>query len=529
MKHYCLNCGHELIDNQLLCPKCNHCIITDIVKSQSNNDLTSKVSESIGSVLSAQQIEANTQWTKYRCGKYGLAGHGFAAEDANVLNDIIWGKEVELSGRDNSKNGADRVVDGQSIQTKYYNSAEASVNAGFNSETGIYKYEGQVLEVPKDQYEDALSIMRKRISDGKVEGVSNPDDASKIIKQGDVTYQQAKNIAKAGNIDSLVFDAKSQTVTAMSSFGISFVITAGLGLINCNKNKDDVDSVLQNAFLQGLKTGAISLSSGVLTMQFLRTSFGRNFAATLTRHFHGEVNALRTTNTGKVLIDKIATTIQNKPLHGAAARSVTTKFLRTNAIGNIVLLSVITLPDMYRCFIGKSISRPQFFKNLIVNSTSITGATLGAFLGSTLGPLGTIGGGLAGGLASGWASKMIADKISQDDSEKMQQLIEVALMQLCHDYLIQNEEEFNRCIEYIIKNKEISSDFLRAMYSIGVDDNNDELRVQIAYKKLDYWFSVVARQRNIIDGERQIIKITDDMVWDSINNLNDTNNTNNSL
>lgn len=521
MKHYCLNCGQELLDNQLLCPKCNHCIITDIVKSQSKDDITGDVCGSIGSVLSAQQIEANTQWTKYRCGKDGLAGHGFAAEDANALNEIIWGKDVEFAGRDNSKDGADRVVNGQGIQTKYYSSAKDSVNAGFNPETGIYKYEGQILEVPKDQYEEAVKIMRERISQGKVEGVNNPDDASKIIKRGDVTYQQAKNIAQAGNIESLIFDAKNQTISAASAFGISFVITAGLGLLNCKKNKEEIDFVIQNAFLQGLKTGAISFSSGVLTMQLLRTQFGRNFAATLTKQFHGGVNAIRTTNSGKVLIDRIATTIQNKPLHGAAARNVTTKFLRTNAIGNIVLLSVITMPDMYRCFIGNSISRPQFFKNLIVNSTSITGASLGAFLGSALGPWGTIGGGLAGGFAFGWASKAIADKISKDDSEKMQQLIEVALMQLCHDYLVQNEEEFNRCVDYITKDKAISSKFLRAMYSVGADDNNDELRVQIAYERLDYYFSVVARQRNMVGGKRKVVKITDEMVWDSINNLED--------
>lgn len=521
MKHYCLNCGYELHDNQLICPKCKHCIITDMVKSSSGEKLIDKAGMPLGSVLSAQQIEVNTQWSKYRCGKDGLAGHGFAAEDANAFNDIIWSENVEFSGRDNSKNGADRVVNGQGIQTKYYSNAEASVRAAFNSETGMYKYEGQVLEVPRDQYDEAVSIMRKRIAEGKVEGIIDPNDATKIVKQGSVTYQQAKNIAKAGNIDSLVFDAKTQAVSAVSAFGISFLITAGLGLIKCRKNEEDTDFVIQSAFLQGVKTGTISLASGVITMQFLRTQFGRNFAAILTKQIHSGIKGIRSADIGKTLIDRIATTIQGKPLYGAAAGNVTTKFLRTNTIGNAVMLTVITMPDMYRCFIGNSVSKPQFLKNLIVNTTSITGATVGAFFGSALGPWGTIGGGLAGGALLSLASKAIADKISEDDSEKMKRLLEVALMQLSHDYLIQDENEFSHCIELITKEKAISSKFMRALYSVGADDDNDELRVQIAYNKLEHYFSVVARQRNIVDGKRKHIKINDDMVLSSINKLND--------
>lgn len=521
MKHYCLNCGYELHDNQLICPKCKHCIITDMVKSNSGETIVDKVGRPLGSILSAQQIEVNTQWSKYRCGKDGLAGHGFVAEDANAFNDIIWSENVEFSGRDNSKNGADRVVNGQGIQTKYYSNAEASVKAAFNSETGMYKYEGQVLEVPRDQYDEAVSIMRKRIAEGKVEGIIDPNDATKIVKQGSVTYQQAKNIAKAGNIDSLVFDAKNQTVSAVSAFGISFLISAGLGLIRCRKDEEDIDFVIQSAFLQGVKTGTISLTSGVITMQLLRTQFGRNFAAMLTKQIHSGIKGIRSADIGKTLVDRIATTIQGRPLYGAAAGNVTTKFLRTNTIGNAVMLTVITMPDMYRCFISNSISKPQFFKNLIVNTTSITGATLGAFFGSALGPAGTIGGGVIGGITTGLASKAIADRISKDDSEKMKQLLEVALMQLSHDYLIQDEEEFGNCIDLITKAEEISPKFLRAMYSVGVENDNDELRVQTAYNKLDYYFSVVARKRNTVDGKRVPININDDMVLTSVNKLNE--------
>ena len=32
MKHYCLSCGTELKEEQLLCPKCGHCSLLDTLK-----------------------------------------------------------------------------------------------------------------------------------------------------------------------------------------------------------------------------------------------------------------------------------------------------------------------------------------------------------------------------------------------------------------------------------------------------------------------------------------------------------------
>ena len=167
---------------------------------------------------SAKSIE-QTQWRKYhtRC------GHGFAAEDANALHDRLCGRKVEMTGLTNEANGADRVVNGVSIQTKYCASAYESVNAAFD-QNGVYRYSGQRLEVPKDQYNQALGYMADKIRDGKVPGVTDPADASRLVKRGHVTYQEASNIGRAGNIDSIKFDAKTGAVTCSMAAGISFAI-----------------------------------------------------------------------------------------------------------------------------------------------------------------------------------------------------------------------------------------------------------------------------------------------------------------
>ena len=169
---------------------------------------TDSATAALPAPLTAQSLE-KTQISKY----YTKGGHGFVAEEANNVADTILGKKAEIVGTSNEFNGADRIVDEVRIQSKYFRTAPETVAAAFDSGSGNYRYPGQVLEVPKDQYETCVELMRDRIAKGKVPGFNNPQDAEKIVKQGTVTYWQARNIARAGNIDSLVFDTKRQAVT----------------------------------------------------------------------------------------------------------------------------------------------------------------------------------------------------------------------------------------------------------------------------------------------------------------------------
>lgn len=505
MKHFCIFCGKELKEEQLLCPKCGRCSLLE--------DVFEKSDKSFVSPLVAQQIEANTQWVKYKCGKDGLAGHGFAAEDANAMNEMMWGCDIDLSGRDNSKNGPDRISNGQGIQTKYCKTARESVQHGFDSETGMYAYDGQVLEVPLDQYDEAVAIMREKISSGKVKGTDNPDDAVKIIKKGSVTYQQAKNITQAGNIDSLIFDAKTQSITAVSAFGISFAINLGMMLIFKDKNKFDVKEAMQMAFLSGLQNGTITMASGILASQVLRTQFGRSLSAYVQLGTKKGINSIYKSQVGKKIVHDLTRTLFKKGVYGGAAKNAAVKFLRTNTITNIAVFVVTSVPDTYYMLQNK-ISKGQFVKNLVVSGSGIVGGTIGAALGAMLGSGGVIGGALAAGAALAWASKKVADTISKDDSENMYQLIKIALIRLSHDYMIQSDEEFQRCIDYIFSEKAIDTNLIRIMYSIGCDDDNDFLRVQVAYERLEYYFNAIVRQRKTVR-----LKNHQQMLLNAINDL----------
>ena len=101
------------------------------------------------------------------------------------------------------------------------------------------------IEVPSDKYDDAIRAMEEKIRRGQVEGVSNPEEAKNIIRKGHFTYEQARNIAKAGTIESLTYDAVNGTIVASTAFGVTAMITLATSVWN----GDDFDDALKLACL----------------------------------------------------------------------------------------------------------------------------------------------------------------------------------------------------------------------------------------------------------------------------------------
>lgn len=94
-------------------------------------------------------------------------GHGEMAEEALTMLDKLQGRDAEVVGRTNEKNGADRIVDGVKIQTKFYSSGKGCINACFDKSTGEFRYkndngEPMLIEVPKDKYAEAIAEFRKK-------------------------------------------------------------------------------------------------------------------------------------------------------------------------------------------------------------------------------------------------------------------------------------------------------------------------------------------------------------------------------
>ena len=205
---------------------------------------------------------------------------GYGGEFANIVDETIHsvgtGNTVIHTGENNAPNGPDYIIKPEvgeaiQIQTKYYPSASQTIGACFD-ENGMFRYNIETgkpmqIEVPKEQYDKAITLMKDRIISGKVEGITDPAKAEEIIRQGSVTYKQAANIAKAGNIDSLLYDAKTGIVTATVAMGVSSVIQ----FATCIWNHKDVETALKASVITGVKTLGNTLIIGVLSKQIGRT------------------------------------------------------------------------------------------------------------------------------------------------------------------------------------------------------------------------------------------------------------------
>lgn len=359
------------------------------------------------STHSATKIE-DTQWVKYR----HKTGHGFAAEDVNAQIDRWHGKKVECVGKNNSPNGADRIVNGQAIQTKYCQSARSTINGAFDSRTGMFRYDGMKLEVPKDQYEECVRMMREAISQGKVTGVTDPDMATEIVIKGHVTYAQSQKITKAGNLESLKFDIRTQ---AMSCFGAG-VITGAMGFYNAKR----IGLTNREAAKESGKAAAVSsataLGGGVLAQQTLRTAAGRNAAQAATKAVKPVVESAMKTQVGCKVLTKTATVIADKEVTGQAAVNVLTKAARTNVITSAAMFVATSVPDTVKLCRGK-LSGADYAENMVSNAAGIgggwAGASAGAALGTAIFPgLGTLIGGIIGGIGGGIGASSASRRVT---------------------------------------------------------------------------------------------------------------------
>lgn len=430
-------------------------------------------------------------------GKYhARGGHGFSGEDANTFSDKVRLRNVESTGNSNEPHGPDRIVDGVKIQTKYHQTAKGTVDAAFHIDSGLYRYEGQVLEVPLDQYEECVRIMEQKIRNGKVPGISDPIEAKDLVRKGTVTYQQARNIALAGNIESLKFDAKTQAVTSSYMFAISFAVGYARAKWDGKTNKEAAVFALKTA----VAAGSATFITGVVTAQVLRTR-GAAIGAVAMR---SGIKSVYKTSLGKSAIEKIAQASLGKAVYGVAALNHVAKLLRSNVITSTVTTAVTITPDFYRAALARNISWTQFTKNLIVNASGVAsgvgGWIVGAAIGTTVGgPVGGVVGGIAGAVVGGTAvsagAKFVADQIVEDDAKKMMAIVQNVSEQLVFDYMF-SETEVKVFADRL--KKIINVSWLRNMYGAGNGDDRTTLWAAFAKQELEPISEEIIKQRKRI-------------------------------
>ena len=404
---------------------------------------------------------------------YYPGGKGFAAEYGNNYIDRIKGNNAIVVGDNNLPNGPDRKILGRDgstilIQTKYYNTPAGTINACFDEVSGLFRYvdaEGRPMqiEVPKDQYDAAVELFREKIRNGKVPGVTDPNEADKIVRKGNLTFRQAENLAKAGTIESLKFDAANGAIVAIETFGISTVLNYAMYRLNGEGRMQAAKSAARD----GIYTGGKMFCVYVIASQFMKTKAG----ATL---FKPTLEAL-TQKLGPKFSNALVNAFGESALKAGektAAESVgkqAAKILQAHVITDIVIVIVFTVPDAIDVFRGR-ISKTQFVKNFVTGAVTVVLGSMGGLGGGAAGaavggPIGATIGAIVGGILVGTGGNVltnwVADKICRDDAEKMYDIVQDEFSDLCDEYLV-TEEEAQKIAEGF--GKKLDEDMFKDMY-----------------------------------------------------------------
>lgn len=412
----------------------------------------------------------------------GRQGHGYAAEYANHTIEKLLGKNpvnaaADLVNGHQKKDGADRIVGGQPIQTKYCENAYKTIEAAFK---GNYVENGTMMqiEVPRDQYHKALEIMQKKIDNGEVPGAKPGDSAKKYVRRGYVTYAQAHNIAKSGTIESLTIDTLDGAIMSVNGASASALIVFASAIWNGNSCKD--------AAQQSIKAFGVIMGKGVLSWvivsQFTRTQGTFAFVGKALNNAADKIASSKLANTK--LGDKMG------------LKNTTSKTL----LSNTVTAAMVFGPDICHALSGK-ISPAQLFKNAVVSTVSlgagmVAGAKAGAAIGSFVPVLGNIAGAIVGGLvgaAAGSLAKDVMDSFIEDDAKEMFRILKEEFIDLAMLAEL-TKEEFSDLCELTLLNEDLPK-ILREMFA------SEDRRAFARYDFVSPAITQVLAQRSWISSE----------------------------
>lgn len=453
-----------------------------IESAQQQFDLQQKLSDigkaaEMGGIGAGLEASENIRTNEIKNYMDGARGGDYAAEYGNNAIDRLLGNKVEnlaqqldpQTGRQ-IKDGADRMVNGVQIQTKYYQIASESIGAAFEHKQARYiNPDGTMMpiEVPKGQGKEAIELMKKRIKNGQVPGETNPDNAKNYVREGYFTYFQANNIAITGTIEGLVVDSAQGIVCSIPGAGFSSIITFASAVWNGHELKD--------AAKNSVKTGLLTVGKGALmytaTMQLSRDKLVNFFK--IERNGSGIIRSFGSfKNPVRGVADKMASSISTSK----AAKSIIgkkvglDKVTGTKLISGTVTAAVVFGPDICRAFQGK-ISGAQLTKNAIVSAAGLAGSAFGGVAGGVAtGGFGATMAAAAGGALAAKAAKMVLDKFIEDDAVKMFRIVREEFLDLVMLFSF-NREEFDGIVTQVIARPDMAKR-LQEMHQSGNPQEN---------------------------------------------------------
>ena len=441
------------------------------------------------------------------------SGPGYVLEQTQNFHDILRGYKSRVVGGDNVVDGPDRIIINKKgdvilVQDKLRTDPAATVREMFKADGGL-RYVDQVTgkpmvyEVPSDQYEYVLNNLKDRIANNKVPGITDPSKAETIVRKSAYSTEQLKNIAKAGNVDSLVYDAQHGIIYAGSAMGISFV----LDYVACKMNGVSNEEALKESTIGALKSGSAVFATYVLSSQLAKTAIGGltdSAAQAIVNSLSDDIIRQLAYTYG---IDIFAEGTAKAALKNELNNKVT-KAISRQILTSAVLVVVLEVPDIIDIF-RKRISPEQLLKNLTVTVATVGGGAGGMAIGGMIGggigglvgsivpgvgtaagaavggKIGAIAGGIGGSMGANTLSKNALDNIYKGDADKMYAILTDVYKEGCVDYLL-NEKEASDVVNKL--SQELNTDKLKDMFS-------SENREEYAKKLLEPLFLEETKKR----------------------------------
>lgn len=445
-------------------------------------------------------------------------GHGFAAEEMNHLMDSLLFRDAVLTGnlRDPStgkiiKNGWDRVVDGQYIQSKFCQKGSDCIRACID-QNGHFKYltpDGnfQKIEVPRDKYDEAVAHLENLIQTGKIKNITDPAQAKELLIKSIFTYDQAEKVTQAGTIPSLVFDAVNGVIISSAVILVSGLITYAYSIWS----GDDESEALDKAIDIAVSVGGMAFFTSVISAQLSRTGLKKALSS-------GSLQVLKSDSMRSI----------SKHLRsglGVKNNSLLSKRISEKGIAVAATIIVLSAIELMK-FLSTRISGAQAFKNIVILSITTVAGRIGAKLGAAAGAkvgakfgmasgnpwvilattfVGSIAGGVIAGAASGMAIKAIMDQFIEDDAVQMLRIFERAIGELAKDYLL-SPSEIEQVIVSIRENGDISG-MLAYMFYVEKTANS---AFSVAYIISEYEIDNVRAKRMQISVDLEQLEFSAD-------------------
>lgn len=303
----------------------------------------------------------------------------------------------------------------------------------------ITNNERLLLEVPFEQYEEIISVMKQQVSD--------TIDYRQIIKKGAFTYAQIEHITLARNIHGLTMDEQGRIHFVNDAISISAVTAFAQSKWNGAPRK----VAIENGIHTGLAVLGETFAEEVIALQIYNHE-----EVIADFDLNPDIRGAFKTGGAKMASKKMATAITKKAMISSAALKKGIMLLNTNVVTGALVTGMMSTVDIAHTVRGK-MSSQQLFKNIARTAASVAGGMIGMLVGSGIGltipnvstaivsMIGAIVGLLIGSGLASKITKRALDMFIRDDALQMLDIFNERLTVLAGEYLL-NEKELEQAL-----------------------------------------------------------------------------------